>query len=181
MVAWSVLLATVAIGCSRIEAEPTAENVVAEQAEQARIAGYDEQYDALQDGVVSLAEYRAAVEGLRSCWLQLNIATSEPYIDPIDGIQFLYEPIVIGELPEGASELQEVCRARHLNDVEYAYVSTREPRMDTRLMSAIVGCLALAGYQTSGVHVSLQDLSEAVGPSGGSALSACVRDGLDAL
>lgn len=181
MLAWLLLLATAVLSCSRTEAESTAENVVAEQADQARIAGYDEQYEVLQDGVVSRAEYRAAVEDLRSCWLQLNIATTEPYIDPIDGIQFLYEPIVIGELPEAASEMQEVCRARYLNDVEYAYVATREARMDARLMSSIVGCLEFAGYQTSGEEVSLQDLSEAVGPSGGDALGACVHDGLDAL
>jgi len=162
-------------GCAAEESPPSGgQQVVLALAEDADQAGAEAQYDMLRDGDVTRSEYAQALDQMAACWLELGVQMSEPYVNPVDGIQFMYDVSAVGPTAPDVEGSQEECRTANLSFVEQAFVGSTEPVMDPRLQSAVVQCVGERGLRVTGDEVNLRELVDAVGEAEAGEVTGCL-------
>ncbi len=117
---------------------------------------------ALEDGVVTKAEYHKAVGGFLTCLREAGYEVTEPVISPMDGLTLLYDIVPSGE-PAAWNEKLESCNHRHLSHIEPAYVEAIEHVMDESLRQGVAQCLAKKGITAKGSERNATDFVAASG------------------
>ena len=177
--AFAALALTACAGSASTEsAEP---NPVLDFAQQAREAGYEDQYSILSDGTVSRAEYETAVDAALSCNREVGRETYEPWINPVDGITIMYDFLPGEGIPVDGPGADIDCETQHVIYVSSAYQAVNPAVMDEPLRQNIRECATDAGLNTTGGEMNVADFIDSVGESNSQALLDCVSAGLKTL
>ncbi len=117
----------------------------------------------LEDGQVTLEEYRQAFANSLACLNAHGVFTQEPYVNKFDGWRLMWEPDVERSNPEGGEDWSAICSQQHTFHVEIGYSLVADDRVDARLLAHASECLESIGGALSGSERSIADLTESTG------------------
>lgn len=147
-------------------------------AAQARAAGLADQYALLRDGDATRSDYETQVDVSLACHRAKGREPYTPWINPVNGIQILYD-LPPGEgIPLNESLAGQDCETAHLGFVEGAYVDTHPRVMAESLRAYVAGCLAVGGVELSGAESNLDQFLTSAGEARKDLVISCVEDGL---
>jgi len=105
-------------------------------------AGSTGQGGALEDGVITASEYRAAFDALRSCVEDAGPTVSDAVISPIDGYSLVFSYDAAGVDTTAAVDIYDRCEGRHWQPLAQLYSAVSTSSMNPDLASAVSDCLA---------------------------------------
>jgi hypothetical protein len=114
---------------------------------------------ALNDGKVTAAEYRTAMDRFVSCVRDAGYPVSDPVPSPADNLTLIYE-ITPSGAPDVYNEAVQRCNLSHLSLVEPTYVEAHAQVMDAPLRAAVGDCLRGRGVTPTTRERNLADFAE---------------------
>ena len=145
---------------------------------QAREKGYSSQTVLLEDGSITVDDYKKAFENYFGCLHDLGFTPSDPVLNPIDGQILLTKVLPSPSAGDAATELEASCRERHVGLVERVHQATSTPSIEPTLIRSTYNCLDRQRISYTGTETKLADFF----PEGVSnmervnSVSACVGD-----
>lgn len=113
---------------------------------------------ALEDGTVTGAEYRTAMNRFISCVRDAGYPVSAPVISPTDNLTLIYD-ITPGGDPDTYNDAVQTCNLAHLSLVEPTYVEARPQLMAEPLRKAVANCLERQGVRVTSQERNLADFA----------------------
>lgn len=159
----ALLLSACGQGSDRREFSGEIGNLIAD----AQAAGLDEDshhFKALEDGVVTLEEYREGFAGALACVQDHGIVVERQYVNKYDSWRLGWMPDVERSLPqEGENDWSARCSVEHVMYLELGYALNAKDRVDARVLANASGCLADIGGSIDPGAQSVAALVEGTG------------------
>ncbi|NEK96470.1 hypothetical protein GCU67_20195 [Modestobacter muralis] len=145
-------------------------------ARQAQDAGLTFQANILNDGKVTDAEYRDAMDAHVSCIRQTGVKVTDPQLSLADNQRYLYEMTPGPGVGEGnIQQAEKDCYAQWRGLVDDQYFATNEPRMDAALLAGVQQCLRDRGVNVSGQETNVPDLQSDPANAPVDQLTTCIQ------
>ncbi|WP_416967057.1 hypothetical protein [Streptomyces sp. 4F14] len=113
---------------------------------------------ALQDGKVTAAEYRTAMNRFVTCVRDAGYPVTDPVISPTDNLTLIYDITPNGDA-DTYNKAVQTCNLDHLSLVEPTYVEAQPQLMAAPLRAAVANCLARQGVRVTSKERNLADFA----------------------
>lgn len=114
--------------------------VVFQYAEQARNAGYTDQYELLSDGDATQADYELALDRNFACIRDSGMEVTNTYVNSIDSLQIFYDVDPLGKPPREVTEVTTRCPEQFLLYVQDAFGATNPSLIDPAVLLVMEEC-----------------------------------------
>jgi len=133
---------------------------------------------ALDDGVVTPLEYRAAVEKFVSCLTTSGYNAAIVSLSPIDNLTWLTHLVPSGDPTVYNTQVQR-CNLASLSGIEPKYVESHVQVMEESLRPRVRECLSARGVKTTGSETNAPQFNVSAGEATGAVVECILKTARD--